>query len=168
MSVLNGKDISRFVISASGSSRGETIDLPLANSMTESVEVRKIEHELIGLDIDDPQIETAQRILGYFITFTFDFSEWITAETLKNKIELLLYYAKEGRTIKLTPRIDLPGRFFEVLFVTDAFDLGIGTSGTSNRLPVYSFRTKRLEPDLKWGIVYPPSQPVTSAVLLVT
>lgn len=167
MSVLNGSSYSRFVVTA-GDAPSFTVDLPLANSLVETNEIRKIEHELIGLDIDNPSIETAQSILGYFITFTIDFSEWITAETLKNKIELLLTYAKAGRTITLTPRIDLPSRSFDVLFVNDSFDLGIGTSGYSNRLPVFSFRTKRLETDLKWGIVYPPSQPVTTAVLLVT
>lgn len=164
MSVLNGSSYSRFVVTA-GDAPSFTVDLPLANSLVETNEIRKIEHELIGLDISNPSIETAQSILGYFITFTIDFSEWITAETLKNKIELLLTYAKAGRTITLTPRIDLPTRSFDVIFANDSFDLGIGTSGYSNRLPVFTFRTKNLEPSLKWEIVTPVSTSQVIATL---
>ena len=153
MSILNGSSYSRFVIT-SGDAPSITIDLPLANSMTESNEIRKIEHELINFDIDNPEITYAQKILGYIITFTFDFSEWVTAETLMNKIKVIIDSAKAGKTINLTPRIDLPARNFNVIFSSQSFDLGIGTSGYTNRLPVFQFRTN-LEPDLKWNIVTP-------------
>lgn len=161
---LNGSSYSRFVITASGDAPGITVDLPLANSLTETIEIRKRQKEGIGLDPENEEIVIKQRIMGYSITFTIDFSEWITAETLKNKIELLLIYAQAGRTITLTPRIDLPTRFFDVIFNSDSFDLGIGTSGYSNRLPVFSFKTKNLEPSLKWEIV----TPVTTSQVIAT
>lgn len=152
MSVLNGNSYSRFFIAGSGDAPGVTIDLPLANSMIENYDIRTIEHELIGLDISNPELEIAQEILGAFITFTFDFSEWITAETLKNKIETIYQSAKSGRLITLYPRIDVPTRFFEVKWTTTNFDLGIGASGNINHLPVFTFKTRRLEPEWKWEI----------------
>lgn len=164
MSVLNGSSYSRFTISDTPTGRGTDIDLPLANSMTESYEIDKIQQDVRGFSIATPVKTTAQNINGYIITFTFDFSEWVTADTLKNKIEVIISSAKAGKYIKLTPRVDLLSRSFEVIFNTDTFDLGIGTSGTTNRLPVFSFKTKNLEPDLKWSIVTPPPSGVSGYV----
>jgi hypothetical protein len=134
--------------------------LPLTDrqGLVESNITRQIKHELMGFDINNPEITQSQRILGYQIFWTFNYGEWVRGETL-TAMQEILYYAKQGASIKLVPRTDQPLRDFNVIFTGESFDVGIGKGGVNawrNRLPVFRFETKNLEPDLKWTVTPEP------------
>ena len=122
----------------------------------ESYEVKKISHELISVNIEAPDIINVRQILGYIITFTLNYNRFITGEALYNSVKKIFDAAKSGWKITLQPRIDAPWREFEVILANETLELGINKGGKkayTHRLPVIVFRSKRLEPDLKW---FPP------------
>ncbi|MBZ0204239.1 MAG: hypothetical protein K8I03_14585 [Ignavibacteria bacterium] len=160
MSIINGYShpIVKLFDPRNPSEPRFTIDLPLTNSggMIETYTVRKITHELINPDLASPEITTAQLILGYQITFTLHYDRFISGEDLYGGVKKILDASKAGWRIVIVPRADAPWREFDVLLANDTLELGINKGGKSavfHRLPVVIFRTKSLEPDLKW---YPP------------
>lgn len=160
MSIINGyaEPVVRVFDPGSPGTAEETITLPLTNSqgLTESYEVKKISHELISLTPGLPDIINAQQIIGYMITFTLNYSRWITGEALYGSVKKIFDAAKAGRKLFLTPRADAPWREFEVLLANESLELGLNKGGRralTHRLPVLVFRSSRLEPDLKW---FPP------------
>lgn len=133
----------------------ETLELPLTNSggLVESYQLRKISHELIGLNAEAPEITTKQKILGYTITFTLHYNEFITGEVLYTMVKTIFDASKAGWRIVLVPRSDAPWREFEVILANETLELGINKGGTkakAHRLPVLIFKTKNLEPNLNW------------------
>lgn len=160
MSIINGysEPVVRIFDPESPGEAEETITLPLTNSqgLTESYEVRKISHELISLTPGQPEIINAQQIIGYMITFTLNYSRWITGEALYGAVKKIFDAAKAGRKLFLMPRADAPWREFEVLLANETLELGLNKGGRkalTHRLPVLVFRSAKLEPDLKW---FPP------------
>jgi len=136
----------------------ETLELPITNSggLVESYQLRKISHELIGLSADEPAIMNRQKILGYSITFTLNYNEYITGEILYTMVKTIFDASKAGWRIVLMPRADAPWREFEVLLANETLELGLNKGGIkakAHRLPVLVFKTNNLEPDLKW---FPP------------
>jgi len=135
-----------------------TLSLPLTNSrgLVESYEVKKVSHELISIDLSSPDIINAEQVLGYMITFTLSYNRFITGEALYESIKKIFDAAKAGWKILLQPRGDAPWREFDVILANETLELGINKGGRkahTHRLPVLVFRSKRLEPDLKW---FPP------------
>lgn len=171
MAVINGTSIyGRVDILPEAESNSAipiiSFDLPPYNrdGMIESYEIKKIIHELISLNINSPDIIDAQRIIGYKINFVCNFNQFITGNDLYDKIKLLFDYAKAGKRIIFYPRKDLLNRNFEVNLANESLELGTKGGAMRNkyhRLPVIIFRTKYLEPDLKW---FPPDpEPVSLA-----
>jgi hypothetical protein len=159
--IINGSSYSRFIISPAGDIPGETIvDLPVTDSqgLVETYITRQIRSELISLDITQPGITKSQQVLGYEIFWTFNYGEWVSGETLM-KMQTIIQSAKAGRNLKLIPRTDMDSRYFDVIYSGDDFDLGVRKGGIKakyNRLPVFRFETKNIEPDLKWNLYVPP------------
>ena len=134
------------------------LDLPITNSagLVESYQLRKISHELIGLNAAEPVITTRQKILGYIITFTMNYNEYITGDALYNTVKTIFDASKAGWRVVLQPRADAPWREFEVILANETLELGLNKGGIkakAHRLPVLVFKTNNLEPDLKW---FPP------------
>jgi hypothetical protein len=161
MSIINGYSSPKVKLyePAGTSEPAFTIELPLTNSggLVEEYDVKKISHELISLDPEQPQITTAEKILGYIITFTLRYDQFITGEDLYNGVKKIFDAAKAGWKIMLTPRKDAPWREFEVILANSTLELGINKGGSRaqyHRLPVIIFKTKNLEPDMKW---FPPA-----------
>jgi hypothetical protein len=160
MSIINGylNPVVKLFNPRNPEEPGKVIELPLTNSegLVESYQVRKISHELIGLDAAEPVITTRQKILGYIITFTLHYREFITGEALYDSIREIFDSSKAGWKVVLQPRADAPWREFEVMLANDTLELGINRGGPKahlHRLPVLVFKTVNLEPDLKW---FPP------------
>ncbi|MEO8514503.1 MAG: hypothetical protein ABI543_13160 [Ignavibacteria bacterium] len=160
MSVINGYGNPVVkLINTGGSETPEIIlSLPITNSLglVESYEVKKISHELISLNMDAPEIINAQQIIGYIITFTLHYNRFITGEVLYSQVKKIFDAARAGWKIVIQPRSDAPWREFEVILANETLELGINKGGSkaySHRLPVLIFKSKRLEPDLKW---FPP------------
>jgi hypothetical protein len=160
MSIING--YSNPIIKLFDPRRPEepshVLELPLTNSsgLTESYQLRKISHELIGLNAEEPLITTRQKILGYTITFTLNYNEYITGETLYTMVKTIFDASKAGWRVVLLPRADAPWREFDVLLANETLELGLNKGGIkakAHRLPVLVFKTSGLEPDLKW---FPP------------
>ncbi len=173
MSIINGYShpIVKLFDPAGTSEPAFTLELPLTNSegLVEQYEVKKVSHELISLDLDQPQITTAEKVLGYIITFKLSYNHFITGEDLYNSVKKIFDAAKAGWRVVLNPRKDAPWREFEVILANQTLELGINKGGSKakyHRLPVVIFRTKNLEPDLKW---FPPgySEPGGGNVLPV-
>lgn len=135
-----------------------TISLPLTNSegLVESYQIRKITHELISPGLTNPAITTQQVILGYMISFTLHYNRFIRGEDLYNGIKKIFDAAKSGWKIVLVPRADAGWREFEVILANETLELGLNKGGKKaafHRLPILIFKTRELEPDLKW---FPP------------
>jgi hypothetical protein len=163
MAIINGYSYSKILITPGGDAGNPfTISLPLTNlngGLIETAQVRKIEQEIQGLDINNPLIETLQLILGYTVYFDYSFTDFIKGADLMN-IDLLMYHAKAGSALRLTPRQDQPSRWFDVKLTTNEYQLGLGTGGVNawrNKLITLQFKTKNLEQSLKWILVPDPS-----------
>ncbi|HMT11745.1 MAG TPA: hypothetical protein PKA39_09015, partial [Ignavibacteria bacterium] len=110
MSIING--YSNPIVKLFDPRRPEepshVLELPLTNSagLTESYQLRKISHELIGLNAEEPQITTRQKILGYTITFTLNYNEYITGEALYTMVKTIFDASKAGWRVVLLPRAD--------------------------------------------------------------
>lgn len=160
MSIINGYSypIVKLFDPRNSSEPRFTVTLPLTNSggLVESYTLRKVSHELINPDLTTPQITTAQLILGYSITITLHYDRFISGEDLYGGVKKIMDAARSNWRILLMPRADAPWREFDVLLANETLELGINKGGRNavfHRLPVLIFRTKSLEPDLKW---YPP------------
>jgi hypothetical protein len=173
MSIINGysSPIVKLFEPSGTSEPAFTVELPLTNSggLVEEYEVKKVSHELISLDLDEPQITTAEKILGYIITFTLNYNHFITGEDLYNGVKKIFDASKAGWRIIIVPRKDAPWREFEVILANSTLELGITKGGRKSkyhRLPVLIFKSRNLEPDLKW---FPPgySEPGGGNVLPV-
>ena len=146
MGIINGYQNPRFTILNNGTLTA-VIDLPLTNSegLVEKYDIRKLEHELLNYSI-------ASRIEGFKITWTLNYDEYVTGESLM-LIRQVFEYAKQGYKLFLTPRIEHPWRAFEVYVSMDNFELGIrrgGIAAKAHRQVVLEFATVNIEPDLKW------------------
>jgi hypothetical protein len=163
MAIINGYDYSSIRVTPADRNRTVfTINLPLTNlngGMLETNQIRKIEQELQGLDINAPTMPMVQRILGYTIYFDLSYTDFIKGADLMN-IDLLLYSAQQGDALRLTPRIDQPSRWFDVILSNSEILLGLGKGGVQawrNKAVTLQFRTKNLEQSLKWILVPEPS-----------
>ena len=90
------------------------------------------------------------------ITFTLNYNRFITGEVLYDSVKKIFEAAKAGWKIVLQPRSEAPWREFEVILANETLELGINKGGSkayTHRLPVLVFKSKRLEPDMKW---FPP------------
>lgn len=157
MSIINGHSnpIVKLYDPRDPNDPRETLELPLTNSggLVESYQLRKISHELIGLNAESPAITTRQKTLGYTITFTLHYNEFITGEVLYSMVKRIFETSKAGWRIVLQPRADAPWREFEVILANETLELGLNKGGIkakTHRLPVLIFKTNNLEPDLKW------------------
>lgn len=158
MSIINGYSYSKFqIIDPNGREATINISLPLTNlngGLVETYDVRKIEHELIGLDINNPAIEINQNIMGWFIMFDFSFQDFINGETLM-LFKTIIEKAKIGRTIRLFPRSDEMWRFYDVIFKSDNFSIGLRRGGSNvkyHKLFTASFMTKVMQTELNWQL----------------
>lgn len=146
MPTINGYKHPYIRIINNGRLEGE-YDLALTNSegLIEKYEIKKLEHELLNYSV-------ASRIEGFKISWTLNYDEYISGESLL-QIKEILEFAKFGYKIFLTPRKDHPWRAFEVYVSMDDFELGLrrgGASAKAHRLVVLGFTTVNLEPNLKW------------------
>lgn len=85
------------------------------------------------------------------IRYTLSYSEYVLKDNLL-KIQRILNYEKNGKSIFLIPRSDVLARFFEVVYSGDSFDLGLwmgGQNAPANRLPILSWVTKE-RVELNW------------------
>lgn len=160
MSIINGNSspIVKIFYPESSEESVELIHLPLANSkgLVETCEIKKLSCELISTNISNPEITYMQKVFGYIITFTINYQQYITGNTLYNSIKKILDASKAGCKLVLIPRKDVPWREFEVFLANDNFELALNKGGiysNSHKLPVLIFKTVNLEPNLKW---YPP------------
>jgi len=125
----------------------DTIHLPItgAEGLVESVQDRKIEHELLNYSIYN-------KVYGFTLVWNLPYSEYTNKETML-KIQQILRYHKSGYTIELTPRADLARRHFTVVYSGDEIQVGIkrgGSNSVGNRLVNISFTTKYLLDDTTW------------------
>lgn len=129
-------------------------NLPYTNlngRQIETHEPRKISHEVQSLDIDNPEIETKERILGYSITWDFSHVDFIDGADTVNYYQIMQYY-KSGYDVYLMPRNDDQDRYFQVIPYNDSLSLGIAKGGVEapfNTDFAFRFRTKKLVQDLK-------------------
>ncbi|RPI19013.1 MAG: hypothetical protein EHM58_03095 [Ignavibacteriae bacterium] len=126
----------------------ETIELPLTNSrgLVESYEIIKKQTEVIDYTIKE-------KLLGYRITFSLYYDEYVSGDTLLN-VKSILNHAKLGNKLVIIPRADSPDRTFEVIVNMDKFDIGLlkgGAKAIGHRLPVLQFTTKYLQAELNWS-----------------
>lgn len=151
MAIINGSSYSR--IELIGGAGETTLDLPKTNQegLVETLITVQLEHNLLNYT-DEIKIQ------GCKIKFTFNYGKWVLGETLM-KFQQIWRHVKSGGSLQLTPRVDLPTRFFIVNYTGEPIDTGIKGAGLYkaryNRLPVISFMTKLLEADPKWQLTAP-------------
>ena len=124
-----------------------TISLPIVNAsgLIENVQTLNVTHEFNSRKL-------IQKILGYRITWTLPYDEFANADTMI-LIQEIIRYCKSGHKVVLTPRSDLPGRSFEVLYTGEELEMGIkrgGSTSVGNRLTVITFTTKYMLDDIGW------------------
>ncbi len=160
MSIINGYQtpVVKIYNPANSEEPEYTLTLPLTNAggLVETYEVKKISHELIGINGEAHDIINAQLIIGYIVTFTLNYNRFITGEALYGVVKKIFDAARSGWKIILQPRSDAPWREFEVILANETLELGINKGGKkayTHRLPILIFKSARLETDLKW---FPP------------
>lgn len=125
----------------------ETIELPMPdkNGLIEDPTPQITETEFYNGEID---IDTE----GYRITWEISYAAKTTKPT-SLAIYRLLQYQKQKKKLILIPRSDSSRRGFVVLLVNTNLPFGIlkgGTEARGNKGMVLRFKTKFLEPDIKW------------------
>jgi len=133
---INGYDNPRFLIKES-----------FNGALIESIDIDKLIYEGLIESYEDEDIihKTAKGVIFKIprkirIRFTISYTDYILKENLL-KIQRILTYEKNGKSIFLVPRSDVLSRFFEVVYSGDSFDLGLwmgGHKAPANRLPVLS------------------------------
>jgi hypothetical protein len=146
--VINGWENPIFNIYNPSGVLIETIELPLTNrqGLVESYEIIKKQTDVINFAIK-------QKILGYRISFSLYYDEYVSGNALLD-IKKIINHAKLGNKLVLIPRADKPSRTFEVVVNMDNFDIGLlkgGAKAIGHRLPVLQFTTKYLQAELGWS-----------------
>lgn len=159
MAILNGWSTGKVVITTDGDVPvTTTILLPMTNygsGLEEITEFKDNGQELINFDIDNPDIIDEQDFLGHKVNWIFHFEDFITGDDLFEKFQYVLNARKSGWTMVLTPRVDIPNRFFTVNLIDEKLTLMLRRGGQYAQLhkgPLFTFRTKHLEQDLKWQL----------------
>ncbi len=119
---LNGYSYPIFRI-YDGTNFIEEISLPLTNSkgLIEDYTEYSLEHEFLNYS------ET-KKIFGYKINFNLNYDEWVSKDTAKKIINLLIH-EYNGRKIILIPRQDVPSRYYEVIGKNKSLQIGIMKGG---------------------------------------
>lgn len=164
MSIINGYSYGRAVITTTGDiPTSYTVDFPVTNyggGLEETLVPRDVKQEFISLNIESPSISRDYFPIGFDMGWTFHYEDFITGNDLYNKFYLILKAWKNKWTIKLTPRIDVPERFFYVHLVNESLSLMIRRGGTNAKYhkgPMFSFLVTETQPDPNWYLVPEPS-----------
>jgi len=142
--------------------------LPLTNKggrQIEDYEVKTIRHYVQGLDISDPTETILESVLGYRISWSFSYSDFVKGTDIEI-FESILAKHKQGYTLTITPRVDNPARKFVIIPDNQTLALGINSGGykAGNNSWVFRFITKNLEQSLGLGVVIDPDS-ITSGTI---
>ncbi len=130
--------------------------LPLTNKgggLEEILVLRQIRKEGIGADPDAPSIVQKQRAQGFDIIWNFHYEDFITGEALYNKFYPVLKAWKAGSEMILTPRIDLPTRYFRVILTNETLTLKLAKATQKNKFHkgvLFTFQTVEMQSDPGW------------------
>lgn len=132
-----------------------TFNLPFCKRMTEIWTERKILHEVISPDINNPVIKRVKETLGWHVQFMLDYADYVVVKSDILNIATILNATSRTRAetqILLVPRNDYPNGFFKVLYTSENFTLDIAKGGTNapgNKSIILQFETVDLQPTLK-------------------
>ena len=122
-----------------------------SGALIESIDLDKLIYEGVIESYEDEDIihKTAKGVIFRIprdsrIRFTLNYGDYIQKENLL-KIQRILDYEKNGKSIFLIPRSDVLARFFQVVYAGESFDLGLlmgEQKAPANRLPVLSWVSK--------------------------
>lgn len=150
MNSINGYSTGKLAIG------DNEISLPLTNrggGLEEQTIFRQIRQEGIGLNPDSPTITQLQRALGFDIIWNFHYEDFITGSDLYTKFYPILKAWKAGNTMILTPRIDVPTRFFEVILINENLTMKLAKATQKNKYHkgcLFTFQTVYTQNDPNW------------------
>ncbi len=150
MNSINGYSYGKINIS------DQELLLPLTNKgggLEETLVLRQIRDEIIGLNPNTPTITQLQRAQGFDIIWNFHYEDFITGSDLYNKFYPVLKAWKAGSTMILTPRIDLPTRNFEVILTNENLTMKLAKATQKNKYHkgvLFTFQTKEMQSDPGW------------------
>lgn len=144
---ITGHGQPRFAIRDSLGYLVEIITLPQTNEngFIETYEERFIEHEFLNYNYE-------RKLIGVHINFTFNYDTFISMQT-GIKIGKLLRYGLNNYRIFLTPRIDIPSRYYEVIGQNNSLELKVlrgGIYSNGNKGVILKYKTRFLQHSYNW------------------
>jgi hypothetical protein len=156
---LNGWSYGKAVITTSGDVPSTiTVLLPMTNyggGLEEKTDFLGNTVNLVNFDIDNRFTIKEQDPYGFNISYAFHYEDFILGSDLFDKFLPLIKAWFNKWTIVLTPRIDVPERYFTVNLTNDSLILQLRRGGAMAKYHkgvLFTFETKRSLTDLQWTL----------------